>query len=196
MTEFGISILFNEEQPMKVKKSILSNEAGCSNIISVNDEQLVNADCSILLTEDGIVIFNKDVQDENARSQIILTDDGLKNLTVLSEEHSLNAYLGILVNPEGIAICVNDEQEQKTKLPIDLTEGGIRKLFNDLHPLNAHSPIDSNNKGFCNETSLRNSKFLNKWLSIEVTEAGIDIFFNFVQPFINDEFNVVIEDGK
>ena len=55
VTDGGIEICSSDEQPEKTELPISFSEDGCSNVTSVNDEQLLNAYQVIFVTEEGMV---------------------------------------------------------------------------------------------------------------------------------------------
>ena len=66
VTEEGIVICVNDEQPSKAPFPIEVTEEGISNVICVNDEHPEKALFSIEATEEGIVICANDEQPEKA----------------------------------------------------------------------------------------------------------------------------------
>ena len=86
VTEGGIEISNKDEQFMKAFSSIESNLLGCSKIISVNEEQLLNAQYSMLFTDVGIIIFFNDLHSLKAKSPIDFTEEGI--VIFSRDEHS------------------------------------------------------------------------------------------------------------
>ena len=77
VTEFGIAISSNDEQPEKALFPIFSNDEFSSNTTCFNEVQSSNALLSIKVTVDGIFISIKDMQSMNADLPINVTEKEL-----------------------------------------------------------------------------------------------------------------------
>ena len=107
LTEDGIDISINDEQPKNAEFSIETIEYGFLNIILFNDEHPKKLYSTIDFTDDRIDIS-------------------------VNEEHPEKTEFLNVVTENGIEICIKNKQSLKKESPINFTKDGIDISVNNV----------------------------------------------------------------